>query len=114
MTDDIKGPPPLLNAPSYSNAVLHLCQRIKDAKTPGERAELMLQLANRFYKEHDPTDAKLNDDYHEFFEDYEQARMNFQQAALRLARLAMSEVDEAFETSDVSLDDVRHVGKTVN
>lgn len=112
MTDDAKNPS-LTPAP-YSKATLHLCRQIEEAKSKEERAQLMLQLAARFHQEHDPTDAELNDHYHSFFEEYEHARMSFQQAAFRLARLAMSEVQGAFETGRLSPEESAVIGKAVN
>jgi len=113
MTKDIKGSP-LLTAPPYPKAILHLCQRIQSAETPEERAQLMMQLASSFHQVHDLTDAKLNDDYHDFFEEYERARLKFRQAAMRLARLAMSEVEEACDVNDVALTELPRADKAVN
>jgi hypothetical protein len=113
MTDDTKGPP-LLTAPPYSKAVLHLCQRIQSAESTPERTELMLQLAGHFHRDHDTTDAQLNDDYHDFFEEYERARLKYQQAAMRLARLAMSEVKEACDRNEMTLTELPQVNKAVN
>lgn len=115
MPSDAKGSPSLLNAPPYSKAVLRLCQRIKDCKSREERTQLMVQLAKRFHQEHDATDTILNDQYHDFFEEYERAQLQFQQAALRLARLALSEVDETFDANDLTIDEVAGTdGEAVN
>jgi len=112
MTDDTKIQPPI--ASPYSKATLHLCRQIDGAKSREERAQLLLQLASRFHQEHDPTDAELNDQYHSFFEEYEHARMAFQQAAFRLARLALSEVNGAFESGRLTHEESVEVGKAVN
>jgi hypothetical protein len=111
MTED-KNQPPV--ASPYSKATLHLCRQIEEAKSKEERAQLMLQLASRYHLEHDPTDADLNDQYHSFFEEYEHARMAFQQSAFRLARLAMSEVQGAFESGRLTPEESAVVGKAVN
>jgi len=110
MTDDKNQLP----TSPYSKATLRLCRQIEEAKTKEDKVQLMLQLAARYQAEHDPTDAGLNDTFHDFFEEYERARLLFQQAAFRLARLAMSEVQGAFESGRLSYEDVAEVGKAAN
>jgi len=89
--NDPKSPP---TAP-YSSAFLRLYVKVRQAKTREERGNLMTALASQFHREHDITDEKLNDGYHDYFEEFEEARLKFQQAAIRLARLAMHEVEES-------------------
>jgi len=55
---------------------------------------LMLTLAAQFDLEHSLLDDGYNENYHSYFEEYEEARMHFQHTALRLARLALSVIDD--------------------
>jgi len=80
---------------SYSPAFLRLYAKVKQAKTPEERGNLMVALATQFNREHDVTDPVLNDGYHDYFEEFARARLKFQQTAVRLARLAMHEVEQS-------------------
>jgi hypothetical protein len=85
----------------YSKVVLKLCKQISITTSVEDRAQLMLQLASKFHMDNDPTDAHLTDQYHEYFDDYERARLEFQQTALRLARLAITEVEGALNGLDM-------------
>jgi hypothetical protein len=100
MSDDDKPQP--LKSP-YSDAILRLVSQIKEAKTSEERANMMMVLASQFTNEHDATDAGLDEIYHEFFEEYQEARLRFQQAAIRLGRLAMHEVQGYFDENNLPL-----------
>lgn len=90
--DNPESPVPM--AP-YSPALLRLYVKVQQAKTREERSCLMAALAALFFREHDITDAVLNDGYHDYFEEYDRTRLKFQQAAVRLARLAVHEIDES-------------------
>jgi len=79
----------------YSPAFLQLYVKVKQAKNSQERGNLMTALASQFCREHDITDSGLNDGYHDYFEEFERARLKFQQASVRLARLAMHEIEQA-------------------
>jgi len=99
----------------FSKALLDVYHRVKNAKTLEERSRLMAHLAALFHSEHDSTNHKCDEASHEVFEDYEQARMNFHQMTLRLARLALNEVEEALETSGLTpLGNVVETEKTSN
>ena len=74
----------------------------------------MLQLAHQFHAGHNITDATLNDSYHAFFEDYERARLDFQQTALRLARLALTEIEEVLSGDDVLFEETDYGHETTN
>lgn len=80
---------------TYSPAFLRLFVKVKQAETREQRGNLMTALATQFCREHDITDPKLNDGYHDYFEEFERTRLKFQQAAIRLARLAMHEIEES-------------------
>jgi len=89
--------------PPYSNMILSLVARIREANSSEERANLMMNLAAQFTHEHDPTDEMLDEELHEYIEEYQQARMRFQQAAMLVGRLAMNEVQGYFAENNVPL-----------
>ena len=97
---DSKAPPV---KPPYSDAILRFVAQIKEAGSPEERANLMMGLASQFASEHDLTDSGLDDNYHSFFDEYQECRMHFQQAALRLGRLALHEVQGYFDANNLPL-----------
>lgn len=89
--------------PPYSDMVLSLVARIREANSSEERANLMMNLAAQFTSEHDPTDEMIDEELHDYVEEYQQARMRFQQSALRVGRLAMNEVQGYFAENGVPL-----------
>jgi hypothetical protein len=89
--------------PPYSDTLLRLVSQIQEAKTHDERANLMMNLASQFLNEHDFTDAELEDVYHNYFEEYQEARLRFQQAALRVGRLALHEIQGYCDQNSVTL-----------
>ena len=91
------------NPVPYSEATLALVAQIREARTSGERASLVMSLASQFASEHDPTDDYMNNEYHECFDEYHRMRLKFQQAALKVGRLAMQEVESYFEENNLPM-----------
>lgn len=87
----------------YSPKILRLVAQIQEAPSPNDRANLLMALAAQFNEEHDPTDPNLEDGYHFYFEDYHNRRTKFQQAALRLGRLALHEVQGYLNENDLPM-----------
>jgi hypothetical protein len=79
-----------------SKTLLRLRQGLKAASTKKEKVGMMLSIATQFNREHDIFNGDFNEGYHAHFEEFEQARIVFQQAAMRLARLAVSVIDDEF------------------
>lgn len=78
------------------NSMLYtLHQRLQAAQTKEKREECMLDLAEAALKTYDPTDAEDCDDYHQFFEEFQEARTKYRQMAMRLGRM----VSQALEVS---------------
>lgn len=101
----------------FSDEVLRLVQQIKTTRPKSERMNLMAELALIFADEHDETDEAASDIYHDFIDEYRQAQVSYQQAALRLARLAVQCVDAVLEESQTSIDEIiekRRVPKVIN
>lgn len=71
-----------------------LYRKVQKATNPDQRAEAMMALASQFAAEHDLLDHEITDDFHEYVEDYVRKRMEFQQASLRLARVAMQVIEQ--------------------
>jgi hypothetical protein len=85
----------------YSDNLLRLVTKMRSTVNPEEKANLMLTLASLFLSEHDFADEDITDDYHAYFEEYQAARLRFQQAAFRVARLALQEIQSyQNETTD--------------
>lgn len=93
----------------WSKETLALVHKIQQAKTKEERGNLMVTLANRVVAENDPTDESATDDYHAVIEEFEQARLRYQQAALRVARLTVDLVQQYASANDTTVEDVAQV-----
>lgn len=89
-----------------SPRVLALYKQIRQTQSKAERAQLMMELAAIFAAEHDPTDDTATDDFHGYLEEYEQAKLRFQQAGLRVARLAMDCIDTYAESTGRPIEEV--------
>ena len=89
-------------ASPYSPTIQNLVARASEA-SGADRVNLMMALAAQFHQEHDLTDEGLDEVYHSYFEDYSEARMKFHQAAIRLARLAIHEVEKFHDDNDIPL-----------
>lgn len=87
----------------FSEKMLRIVAKVRETESPEERANLLMALAAVFAQEHDPTDEDVDDMYHNFFEEYQRSRLEFQQAAIRLGRLAMSEVSMHLQKHDIPL-----------
>lgn len=90
----------------WSGETLALVRKIQEAKTKEERGNLMLALAGRVAAENDPTDETATDDYHGVVEEFEKARLRYQQTALRLARLTVDLVQQYAASKDSTVEDV--------
>lgn len=60
---------------------------LKAAVTPQQRTMAMMALAQTFAKGHDFSDFTATDDWHSYIEEYEAAKLRFNQAGMRLGRL---------------------------
>lgn len=81
-----------MNTP-YSDKVFQIIIELEHAESYVDRVALLMELASQFSKDHDSTMTDLPEKYHKLFEDYQTARLRFQQTALRLGRLALAEVN---------------------
>ncbi len=71
-----------------SEKLLDLYRQVQKAKTKEERRRLMTLLGEQFAAEHDDSDETATDDVHGYFEALAQAKLAYEQAALRVGRLA--------------------------
>lgn len=71
-----------------SEKLLALFNEVRQAKTKEERRRLMVLLGEQFAAEHDDADETATDDIHKYFEDYAKARLAYEQAVMRIGRLA--------------------------
>ena len=113
MADDPKKVP---EPPPFSDAVMQLYRQVREATTKDERMNAILALASRFAQEHDPSDHECSDDYHDYFEQYEKARIEFRQKGMQLGRLAVHLISEYTEHNEGLPDEpkVELKTKTVN
>jgi len=91
---------------SFSHKVLDLYQRFQKASKE-ERSQLAFELADAFAADHDSTDAAIGDDYHSYFEDYEKARLAFEQESVKIARLAVHVLHEFVQNNNLDLDTLK-------
>jgi hypothetical protein len=99
MADDPKKVPEPEPSP-FSDAVMQLYRQVREATTKDERMNAILALASRFAQEHDPGDHECSDDYHDYFESYEKARVEFRQKGMQLGRLAVHLISEFTESHE--------------
>lgn len=90
----------------FSDNVLRLYRQARDASTKEERTAAMMELARLFAVEHDLTDFTATDDWHIYIEEFEKAKLAFEQAGLRLSRLVAHTLDEMMEENEVSADEI--------
>lgn len=96
--------------PTISDEVLRLYHQATSAKSREQRTEALLELAKVFADEHDLTDITATDDWHSYIEEYIQAKLAFEQTALRLGRLAVNTLEVHFQENDVSDEQVAERG----
>ncbi len=73
--------------PSFPAKVFILSQQLQREESQAAREKLLLESAEEAAAAYDPTDAGNHEDYHQFFEDFLEARTNYQLAGFRLGRL---------------------------
>lgn len=79
-----------------SDEVERSYRAVKGAMGPKQRRAAMMALAEMFAGTHDPTDYTATDDWHAYIEEYEEARLRFNQAGMRLGRLLTHILDAHF------------------
>lgn len=82
----------------FSKRLLDMHREFSGA-TRERKLELAQELAALFASEHDATDYSATDDYHQYFEEYFQAKLRYEQESLRLARLAANLISVLLEKS---------------
>ena len=70
-----------------------------------------MALANQFTAEHDATDESASEDYHVVLDDFVAARLNYQQQAMRLGRLAVDLVQMYAKHNNTTVDEVAEQAK---
>lgn len=82
-----------------SEKLLTLFQQVQQAKSKEERRRLMVLLGEQFASEHDDSDETATDDVHGYFEEHARAKLAYEQATLRIGRLA-ADCIQAFLSED--------------
>ena len=89
----------------FSHETLTVFQRVQQATSREERAKLMLELGARFAEDHDVSDSSATDDVHGYFEKLAQAKLAYEQAALRVGRLANECIQQYLVASNLTIEE---------
>jgi len=77
----------------FSPHLLELYQEFRSAPKD-QKGELARQIAEAFASERDVYEYQASEQYHEFFETFEQARQKYDQQSQRLTRVAATLIEE--------------------
>jgi len=86
----------------FSERLLELYQEFQSANKE-RRVELAHEIAEAFMVDHDSTDHGATDDYHQYFEAYEEARLKFEHASLRVTRLVVHVIEQYLTSNQIQL-----------
>lgn len=86
--------------------LVSLYRQLEESTDPEERYMLSREMAEIFSADHDPTDHQLTDSYHEYFEEFDKAKLAYDQAALKVARVATQVIDQYLVSKNMSTDDL--------
>jgi len=89
---------------SVSNRMLKLFQQYKETDDPFDKAGIANEIAEVALHEHDFTDFALNEGYHKYYEDFQQARNKYDEASLKLARLALNVIEGYLEVHEMTVE----------
>lgn len=70
-----------------STKLRELALGVEKATTREERLKALKALVTAYLQEYDPGDHELLDDWHSYVEEYQRAKLEFEQATARLGRL---------------------------
>lgn len=90
----------------FSDNLLRLYSEFVDTKSRERREELSLEIAALFAAERDATDISGSEEYHEFFEAYEQAQLDFKIKSLKLARVAVQLITTYLDQHETTVDTI--------
>jgi hypothetical protein len=88
----------------FSERLLELYEQFQTSDRAG-RLKLARSIAEAFMGDHDKTDHQATDDYHEYFEAYEEARLKYEQASLRVTRLVVHVIEGYLASNPVHRED---------
>lgn len=91
---------------NISPPMLSLFVKYHRCKTVRERHAVCLQIAQQFAAEYDATEQDATEEWHAFFESYAKAELKFEQAAIKLSRLAIHHISEEAGRRSLSIEDV--------
>ena len=86
--------------------LVSLFRQLTDSTDASERYLLSREMAEVFAETHDPTDHGLTDDYHQYFEEFDKAKLAYDQAALKVARVATQVIEQYMVTKGVGPEDL--------
>lgn len=105
MKNDDKADDGTINLP-FPHRLISLYRQFEEATDQEDRYMLAREIAEVFSEDHDPTDYELNDSYHEYFEEFDKAKLAYDQAALKVARVATQVVKHHLLANDLSVEDL--------
>lgn len=89
----------------FSPRLIELYRQFQDAPKD-QRLKLAREIAETFASERDCLDHSGSEDYHEFFEDFETARLAFDQQSQKLTRITLQLVEHYMEHHPEAVQDV--------
>lgn len=100
----IMKPQPNDEARPFSTDLLKLYQEFMQAPSKEVRDSLAKRIAATFASERDSSDCSASEDYHEFFENYEMALLNYEQQSNKLSRLAVHLIGAYLTQNDTEVE----------
>lgn len=88
--------------------------RVARAQTIEEKTLRTIQLAECFAAEHDATDHTITDDCHAYTEAFEAAKMQYQQTAVKLGRLALHCIEFSIGIGKDPVEETPNQGSSIN
>lgn len=92
--------------PPFSVELLELYQEFQQAPSKEARREIAKKMAALFASERDDTDTDGSEEYHEFFESYEQASLKYDQESQKLSRLAVHMISHYLAQNETTIEEL--------
>ena len=89
----------------FSSKALALFQEFSQCQSKEDRRRILIELGSQMASEHDDSDPSASDIVHEYFEEYAQAKLAFEQASLRVGRLSVTCIADFLSNHEAEEDD---------
>jgi hypothetical protein len=91
---------------AFSQELVDYYHEVLALKDPEELRSGIIELASMFAAEYDSTDPEYEETFHAYFDEYERARLAFEQQSMKLGRLALLVVKGCTEPKDDTVEAV--------